>query len=134
MKRYLGILGVLIIAATSLTSCRTASPQTGSASQEKYRLGTYSAVFPCSLRMMDKAVRETCQKARLVEISRENTLKSCNYLYKDINDVRLRISLEENKDGTVKIKMKVGPMGDKPSCQALLIELNNNLRAQGSLL
>lgn len=128
----LGVMGLLLAAAIMLSSCASNKKQPVlGASQEKYILGTYSAVFACDLRMMDKAVRETCAKARLTELNRTNNMNACEYLYKDINNIRLHITLDERKDGTVKIKMKIGPTGDKESSQLLLIEIDNNLRAQG---
>lgn len=135
MKKIIGLMSLLLVVTIAMTSCRSAQPaQNGGVSQEKYRLGTYSAVFACNLRMMDKAVRETCHKACLTEIDRSNTMNACTYLYKDINGTRLHITLNELKDGRVKINMKIGAFGDKISCQSLLVELDNNLRAQGSLL
>ena len=132
MKKTLSLI-VMLSCAIIFCSCKsTAQKQPDGASQERYFLGTYSAVFPCSLRMMDKAVRETCAKSKLIEVSRTNSITTCSYLYKDVNNIPLRINLEEREDGTVKIKMKIGSMGDKESCQIILIELDNNLRTQGA--
>ena len=132
MKKTLSLI-VMMSCTLLFCSCKsTAQKQPAGASQERYFLGTYSAVFPCTLRMMDKAVRETCAKSKLIEVNRSNSITTCSYLYKDVNNIPLRINLEECKDSTVKIKMKIGSMGDKESCQVILIELDNNLRAQGS--
>ncbi len=132
MKKTLSLI-VMMSCTLLFCSCKsTAQKQPAGASQERYFLGTYSAVFPCSLRMMDKAVRETCAKSKLIEVNRSNSITTCSYLYKDVNNIPLRINLEECKDGTVKIKMKIGSMGDKESCQVILIELDNNLRTQGA--
>ncbi len=132
IRKSLGIVCVVIAGAMILSGCASTKRASSlGASQERYLLGTYSAVFACDLRMMDKAVRETCAKARLIELGRANNMNACDYLYKDINNIRLRISLEERKDGTVKIRIKVGSTGDKESSQLLLVEIDNNLRAQG---
>ena len=132
MKKALSLI-VMMSCVAVFCSCRSAAQkQPAGASQERYFLGTYSAVFPCSLRMMDKAVRETCAKSKLIEVNRSNSITTCSYLYKDVNNIPLKIELEERKDGTVKIKMKIGSTGDKESCQLILIELDNNLRTQGA--
>ena len=132
MKKALSLI-VMMSCVAIFCSCRsTAQKQPAGASQERYLFGTYSAVFPCSLRMMDKAVRETCAKSNLIEVHRSNSITACTYLYKDVNNIPLRIELEERKDGTVKIKMRIGSTGDKESCQLILIELDNNLRLQGA--
>ena len=132
ISKSFGIVCIVMAYAVYLSGCTTTKrePVRG-ASQERYLLGTYSAVFACDLRMMDKAVRETCAKAHLIEILRTNNMNACEYLYKDINNIRLRINLEERKDGTVMIKIKIGSTGDKESSQVLLLEIDNNLRAQG---
>ena len=132
MKKALSLI-VMMTCVAVFCSCRsTAQKQPAGASQERYFLGTYSAVFPCTLRMMDKAVRETCAKSKLIEVHRSNSITTCTYLYKDVNNIPLKIDLEERKDDTVKIKMKIGSTGDKESCQLILIELDNNLRTQGA--
>ena len=132
MKKALSLI-VMMSCIAVFCSCRsTAQKQPAGASQERYFLGTYSAVFPCSLRMMDKAVRETCAKSKLIEVYRANSITTCTYLYKDVNNIPLKIELEERKDDTVKIKMKIGSTGDKESCQLILIELDSNLRTQGA--
>lgn len=135
-KRVLfGILSVMMAAVLSLTGCGggNGTPVNG-ASQEKYLFGTYSATFTSTLMMLDKAVRETCKAERLTEVQRVNRVNSCYYHYKDINGMSLRISLEEGKNNTVRIKMKVGSTGSKEDCQKLLQEIDQQLRSQGSLL
>ena len=132
ISKSFGIVFIVMAGAVYLSGCATAKRETvQGASQERYLFGAYSAVFPYDMRMMDKAIRETCAKARLIEISRINHMNACEYLYKDINNIRLRINLTERKDGTVKIAIKVGATGDKESSQVLLLEIDNNLRAQG---
>ena len=128
----LGIVCIVLATAVFLSGCTTTKSQpVQGASREKYMFSVYSAVLPYDMRMVDKAVRETCAKARLIEMGRTNNMNSCEYLYKDINNIRLRINLKEFKDETVEIKIKVGATGDKESSQMLLLEIGNNLRAQG---
>ena len=126
---------VLFAAALIIVGCATGSnaPQ-GNVSREKYFMGTYSAVFTSTLIALDKAVRETCSQARLREMGRRNTANSCEYLYKDVNKIPLRITLLEQKDGTVKITLKVGGVTgwDKESCQLLLVNIDSALRGQES--
>ena len=132
LKKGLAIFFVALSSVVFFSGCMTTrrEPVQG-ASKERYMLGIYSAEFPCDLRMLDKAVRETCSKARLIEINRENKMNACEYLYKDINNIRVHIVLNELKDGSVKIKIKVGATGDKESSQVLLKGIDDNLRAQG---
>ena len=126
---------VLFAAVLIIAGCATSNnaPQ-GNVSREKYCMGTYSAVFTSTLIALDKAVRETCSKARLREMGRRNTANSCEYFYKDVNKIPLRITLEEQKDGTVKITLKVGGVTgwDKESCQLLLVNIDSALRGQES--
>lgn len=131
----LSVFGVILVCLLLFSGCASSKKQqiTG-ASQEKYLFGTYSAVFSSSLIEMDKAIRTVCRKAKLTEVSKANRANECDYLYKDINGVRLRISIVERKDGSIKIKMKVGATGDKQSCQILLLEIDSQLRSQGALL
>ena len=125
----------LLVAAVLLVSCATNSaPQQGNVSSEKYFLGTYSAVFASSIIAVDKAVRETCSTAKLRITERRNTANSCEYLYKDVNNIPLRITLLENKDKSVKITLKVGGVTgwDKEACQLLLVNIDSYLRSHGN--
>ena len=104
MKKALSLI-VMMSCVAVFCSCRSAAQkQPAGASQERYFLGTYSAVFPCSLRMMDKAVRETCAKSKLIEVNRSNSITTCSYLYKDVNNIPLKIELEERKDGNLEFE------------------------------
>ena len=125
----------LLAAAVLLVSCATSNPpQQGNVSKERYFLGTYSAVFASSIIAVDKAVRETCSKAKLRVTERRNTANSCEYQYKDVNNIPLRITLLENKDNTVKITLKVGGVTgwDKEACQLLLVNIDSYLRSHGN--
>lgn len=129
-----GIIVCLLVFAAFISGCSSTNKdkeQIASGSRkEKYSFGTYSAEFPCNLRSMDKAVRATCEKARLIELKRENSVNACCYEYKDINNIRLEINLKENKDGSVTIKIDAD---SKESSQLILIEIDNQLRNMGAL-
>ena len=125
----------LLVAVVLLVSCVTNSaPQQGNVSREKYFLGTYSAVFASPIIAVDKAVRETCNTAKLRVTERRNTANSCEYQYKDVNNIPLRITLLENKDKSVKITLKVGGVTgwDKEACQLLLVNIDSYLRSHGN--
>ncbi len=126
----------LLAVAALFTSCASSNtaPQ-GNVSRERYFLGTYSAVFSSSIITLDKAVRATCAQARLREIRKNNTANSCEYFYKDVNNIPLRITIVEQKNNTVKITLKVGGVTgwDKEACQLLLVNIDNRLRSLGSM-
>jgi len=125
----------LLAAAVFLAACATSNPpQQENAGRERYFLGTYSAAFTGSIIAVDKAVRETCSKAKLRLTERRNTANSCEYLFKDVNNIPIRITLLETADNNIKITLKVGGVTgwDKEACQLLLLNIDSYLRSQGN--
>ena len=123
---------VLAVAILTFTAGCASNSQTkvNNAAQEHYFMGTYSVIFANSMMTLDKAVIAVCARAHLLLLSKVTSANTCNYVYKDINNVELRITLEERKDDTVQMKMKVGRTGDKASCQELLKAIDEELNRQ----
>jgi hypothetical protein len=123
---------VLALASAGLLlgSCRAPAPAptpvASNVANERYRLGTYNAEFASSLFNVDKALRAACRRAKLIELSRVNRGNTCSYLYKDVDGNKLSMDLSE-KDGLVKIAMRVGRRGDKASSQTLLAAIAEEL-------
>ncbi len=128
MKRFFTLM-VLVVVALSCVSCSTLQPISANVSNEKYRFGTYSADIETTMFYLDKAVRNACKRARLIKRVQDNRLNSCFYKYHDVNQVEVEITLKELRDGSgVKIKIRIGKMGDKESSQKLLLAIDDDLR------
>ena len=116
--------------ALVLGACRSVqpapAPAAGNVANESYRLGTYSAEFNSTLFNVDKAVRAACRRAKLIEKSRINRGNTCTYQFKDVDENTLQIVLNE-KDGVVKIALRIGRTGDRASSQTLLAAIAEEL-------
>jgi len=116
--------------ALVLGACRSVQPApvpvAGNVANESYRLGTYSAEFNSTLFNVDKAVRAACRRAKLIEKSRINRGNTCTYQFKDVDENTLQIVLNE-KDGVVKIALRIGRTGDRASSQTLLAAIAEEL-------
>ncbi len=115
--------------AVMFFGCTTTQPVTHG-TKEKYSFGTYSVDYATTLLELDTAIRTTCTQAKLIEVSRINREKTCSYQYRDVNNTSLEIDTSERKDGTVRLKMRVGSTGDKEVCQTILMELEKHLLPQ----
>ena len=127
-------LSVVCFAGVALVlgACRSVQPApapvpvAGNVASESYRLGTYSAEFNSTLFNVDKAVRAACRRAKLIEKSRINRGNTCTYQFKDVDENTLQIVLNE-KDGVVKIALRIGRTGDRASSQTLLAAIAEEL-------
>ena len=128
------VLSAVIMALSAGCASNNNQTKVNAIGQERYFLGTYSVVLANSMMALDKAVISVCSRGHLLLISKITSANTCDYVYKDINNVELRISLEERTDDTVKMKMKVGRTGDKISCQELYAAINEEVNRQPSSL
>jgi len=123
-------VAVLAGGALVLGACRSVKPApapvAGNVANESYRLGTYRAELNSTLFNVDKAVRAACRRAKLIELSRINRGNTSSYQYKDVDENTLQIVLTE-KDGVVKIALRVGRTGDRASSQTLLAAIAEEL-------
>lgn len=128
MKRFFALM-ILVVVALSCVSCSTLQPISANVKNEKYRFGTYSADIETTMFYLDKAVRNACKRARLVKRVHDFRGNACFYKYYDVNQIEVEITLKELKDGSgIKVKIRIGKMGDKESSQKLLLAIDDDLR------
>ncbi len=113
---------VCAVAAVLFAGCASNNQkQVTSASQERYFMGTYTAVMPYSMMTLDRAVLDTCQQAHLLLVSKQTSATNCIYLFKDINNIPLEVTIQEKPDrSSTSLRLHVGRFGDKATCQELL--------------
>ncbi len=125
-------LSLLFVGVLALTSCVTkSSGPSHNVSNERYLMGTYSAVLSSNMFETDKAIRATAIRAKFVEEARRNKYTHIEYIYRDFYDNKVCFTVWETEDKQSKIEIKVGKFGDKTSSQELLIAIDEELRARG---
>ena len=125
-------LSLLFVGVLALTSCVTkSSGPSHNVSNERYLMGTYSAVLNSNMFETDKAIRATAMRAKFVEVARRNKYTHIEYIYRDFYDNKVCFTVWETEDKQSKIEIKVGKIGDKASSQELLIAIDEELRARG---
>jgi len=129
MKKLFFLLAVAML--MTATSCSTTKSAAQSTTAENYRLGTYTAIIPCSLFDADKAVRAMSKRAKFLEMARHNKYNHIEYLYRDFYDNKLSITIWDTADGATKIQIRVGKLGDKKSSEEILVAIDEELRVDG---
>ena len=115
-----------------LSACvsKTGAPS-HNVSNERFLLGSYSAILASNLFDTDKAIRATAARAKLVEEVRRNKYNNIEYVYRDFYDNKVFFKVWETEEKQSRIEIKVGKLGDKRSSQELLIAIDEELRASG---
>ena len=129
MMRHVLVLAALIGLCLFSASCRRSEPPiSANVTNEQYSWGTYRADFDTTMFQLDKAIRNACARARLVK--REQTFRGnlSYYKYQDVDSVEVKITIVEQKEGGVRMKIRIGTMGDKESSQKLLLAIDDELR------
>ena len=50
------------------------------------------------------------------------------YKYQDVDGIEVQVTIVELKEGGVRMKIRIGSMGDKESSQKLLLAIDDELR------
>ncbi|MBP5673238.1 MAG: DUF3568 domain-containing protein [Lentisphaeria bacterium] len=123
------VLAVMVGLCFFGVSCvKNDAPTSANVSNEQYSWGTYRADFGTTMFLIDKAVRNACLRARLT--MREHTYRGnlSLYRYHDVDGAEVKITVYELRDGGVRMKIRIGSMGDKESSQKLLLAIDDELR------
>ncbi len=134
MRKFSGsfFFGLLLVSVLALTSCATkTSGPSHNVSNERYLMGTYSAVLSSNMFETDKAIRATAARAKFIEEARRNKFTHIEYIYRDFYENKVCFTVWETEDKQSKVEIKVGKLGDKASSQELLIAIDEELRARG---
>ena len=129
MMRNVLVLAAMVGLCLFGASCaRNEQPTSANVTNEQYSWGTYRADFDSTMFLLDKAVRNACARARLVK--REQTFRGnlSYYKYQDVDGVEVKVTIVEMKEGGVRMKIRIGSMGDKESSQKLLLAIDDELR------
>ena len=127
MKKWILMMAVAMLAWVGCQSSQSPNQLVTSSEREAYRFGTYRAEFDTNLQRMDKVIRAVAKQAVMTQRKRENTLKSCHYLYSDINGNRVSIDAETVNDAVVRVSIRVGKTGDLESSRRLMEEINTKI-------
>jgi hypothetical protein len=123
---------LFLVSVLAMTSCVTnSSGPSHNVSNERYLMGTYSAVLSSNMFETDKAIRATALRAKFVEEARRNKHTHVEYIYRDFYDNKVCFTVWETEDKQSRIEIKVGKFGDKTSSQELLIAIDEELRVRG---
>lgn len=130
MMRNVLVLAAMIGLCLFSVSCtrRNEQPTSANVTNEQYSWGVYRADFDSTMFLLDKAVRNACARARLVK--REQTFSGnlSFYKYQDVDGIEVKVTIVELKEGGVRMKIRIGSMGDKESSQKLLLAIDDELR------
>ena len=101
----------------------------GGASAAVYRRGWYRAAVQAPHYVVDKALRRTAQRARLIERERTCDGTKSNYRYQDLRDVKVKVKLRASTPDATKVYIRVGFWGDRVSSQELFQGLQDDINA-----
>lgn len=133
--RILKNVCLILAIAMSLCLCSCSSNNkkkpmtTTTVINEKYSWGTYTADFNATLGQLDKAVRRTCARARLVRDFQNFRTTSVEYRFHDIEKIPVSITIKElPEDEGTRLTIRVDRWGDKDACELLVIAMDEELR------
>jgi hypothetical protein len=101
----------------------------GGASAAVYRRGWYRAAVQSPHYLVDKGLRRTAQRARLIERERTCDGYKSYYLFQDLRDVKVKIKLRASTPDATKVYIRVGFWGDRVSSQELFEGLQQDIAA-----
>ena len=129
MMRNVLVLAAMIGLCLFGASCaRNEQPTSANVTNEQYSWGTYRADFDSTMFLLDKAVRNACARARLVKREQNFSGNLSFYKYQDVDGIEVKVTIVELKEGGVRMKIRIGSMGDKESSQKLLLAIDDELR------
>lgn len=135
MKKFAMMFSVAVV-MLALVSCTTVNPAVSSqfvGNEQSHWHGAYTAVLNCSLFEADKAICAVAKRAHFFEQSRFNRQRLMNYEYKDMQDNKLSLRLQEIADGQIKVSIKIGKTGDVSASQEILVAIDEELQAMNNL-
>jgi hypothetical protein len=106
----------------------TAVVATG-ASAAVYRRGWYRSAISAPHYQVDRAVRQTARRARLIERERTCDGHSSYYRFQDLHDVKVKIKLKAATPDSTKVYIRVGFWGDRASSMELLQGIEDDIKA-----
>ena len=130
MMKNAMVLAIMVGVCLFSASCKKGGDISTSANvtNEQYSWGTYRADFDSTMFQLDKAVRNACARARLVKREHSFSGNLSFYKYQDVDGVEVKITIYEMKEGGIRMKIRIGSMGDKESSQKLLMAIDDELR------
>ncbi|MFA6816807.1 MAG: DUF3568 family protein [Lentisphaeria bacterium] len=97
-------------------------------SSTKYSFGTLTAYINSNLFSCDKAIRSTCQRAKLTQLSRITKYQEVQYVFRDVRNVRLLIVIDKISNNQIKISIKVDKFGNEINSRELLQAIDDDLK------
>ncbi len=94
-----------------------------------YRRGWYQTAVPAPHYLVDKALRRTAQRARLIERERTCDGSRSYYLYQDLRENKVKVKLRASAPDATKVYIRVGLWGDRTSSAELFQGLQEDLAA-----
>ena len=101
----------------------------GGTSTAIYRRGSLRAPVAAPHYIVDKALRKTATRARLIERERTCNGYKSFYVFQDLRDVKVKIKLKSGSPDSTKVQIRVGFWGNRASSQELFQGLQQDIDA-----
>ena len=96
-----------------------------------YRRGWFRAPVAAPHYLVDKALRKTATRARLIERQRTCNGYKSSYVFQDLRDVKVKVKLKSVTPDSTKVRIHVGFWGNRASSQELFQGLQEDIDALG---
>lgn len=94
-----------------------------------YRRGWFRAPVAAPHYLVDKALRKTATRARLIERERTCNGYKSFYVFQDLKDVKVKVKLKSATPDSTKVQIRVGFWGNRASSQELFQGLQDDINA-----
>lgn len=94
-----------------------------------YRRGWFRAPVAAPHYIVDKALRKTALRGRLIERERTCNGYKSYYVFQDLRDVKVKVKLKSVTPDSTKVQIRVGFWGNRASSQELFAGLQQDIDA-----
>lgn len=127
-KKILTLASAALIALGLLTSgCVIVAAGAAGAGTVAYVRGELQATIANSLRDVNKASLKAIDELKFVKVSEREDALSAQIIARTADDKKIEIKLESVSDALVKVRIRVGVIGDDRISQAILDKIKENL-------
>ena len=117
----------VFVLALMVEGCVGAGRAGGSAAV--YRRGWFRTPVAAPHYIVDKAMRKTATRARLIERERTCNGYKSFYVFQDLRDVKVKVRLKSVTPDSTKVQIRVGFWGNRASSQELFAGLQQDIDA-----
>jgi hypothetical protein len=122
-------LVALTVFALALLGEGCSSTNRAGSTASVYRRGWFRTPVAAPHYIVDKAMRKTATRARLLERERTCNGYKSFYVFQDLRDVKVKVKLKSTTPDSTKVRIRVGFWGNRASSQELFQGLQEDIDA-----